>query len=299
MKIKKLKTITKDDAIREAIKQTKTSAPIPEPGKEHEHDFVMTEHLICVDCGKEYPEKATVCPHCGSKNAPIKKQKTVRKDKIMGEAKKIKEWNWKGRKGLDMSVTKDAKLSILKALMSQLKLPNVKPPKFEDLHYETSRYLYKLMTVWNYCLQVEDNYAKSVVYHHHTMDNYRRAIKSALAMAVILSESDSFYRHRLKYFVTLVTTEMILNHYFYMIKQLGLEEYWNKKVIHMKFRTDALSVTRDGKPGKPTAEFGDLFAHLTKYEKGNKVWTDDKGRPLLRDDSDKSFKVNKLVKDKE
>lgn len=289
MKFKEIKEITKEEATK----------PLPKPGEEHEHDFVLTECLICADCGREYPEKATICPNCKSNKAPIRKRKTIEKKKILDEAKKIKEWDWSGRKGLDMSVTKDSKLAVLKALMSKMPIPNVKPPIFEDLQYETSRFLYKLMTVWNYCLQVEDNYAKSVVFHHHTMANYRKAIKSILAMAILLSESDSFYRHRLRYFVTLVNSDMILNHYFYMIKQLKLEESWNKKVIHIKFRTDALSVTRDGRPGKPTAEFGDLFAHLTKHEKGAKVWTDDKGRPLLYDDSDKNFKINKLVKKEE
>jgi len=278
------------------MEKNKVDESLPKPGEAHD-DAIIRDYLECIDCGAEYPESARVCPSCGTGNAPVQKMRRVKKEKIIEEGKKVKEWDFKEREELDSNVTKDPKLSILKTLLSKIPIPDIKPPKFENLKYEISRYLYKLMTVWNYCLQVEDNYAKSIVFHSKTMGNYRKAIKNALSMAIILSESDSFYRHRLRYFVIMVTSDMILNHYFYMIKKLGLEEDWNKKVLHIKFRTDAMTVTRDGRPGRPSREFGDLFAHLAKYEKGPRIWTDKKGRPLLRDDTDKSFKIGKKAKD--
>ena len=192
---------------------------------------------------------------------------------IEKESVKDKVFSWFGKNILDKTVTKDMKFSILKTLINKLPIPNVEPPKYEDLTYQESVLLYKLKVVLNYCFQVEDNFAASVFSHEKEhLKRYRDIFNNLLSFMIVLVESDSFYRHRVGYLITMVKSDMLLNHYFRLIKEHGLEENWNGQVLDIKLSPD--SFFRDEKMRGASKELQGVFSHLsteiaekTKFQK--------------------------------
>lgn len=174
---------------------------------------------------------------------------------------KDKVFSWLGRNLLDKTVTKDMKFSILKTFINKLPIPKVEPPKFEDLMYQESIMLYKLRVVLNYCYQVEDNFAASIFSHEKDhLKRYREIFVNFFNFMIVLCESDSFYRHRVGYLVTMMKSDMLLNHYFRLIREFKMEEDWKGQVIDIKLSPD--SFFRNESMKTQSRELAGIFSHM-------------------------------------
>lgn len=157
------------------------------------------------------------------------------------------EYSWKGKKNLDHKVSKDLNLGLLKQLIEKVgtKFPNIVPPVFEDLQYEESRWLYKLKVDLNYVYQIEDYYAEMSPARekdgrgerYEPIGGYKTIVNNMLNFLIVLCEADSFYRFRVKHLKNFVENDLLLNHYFQMIRKFGMEEKWNRgKILDIRLR---------------------------------------------------------------
>ena len=171
-----------------------------------------------------------------------------------------KEFTWAGKKVLDKTVTKDMGFSILKTVINKMPLPTVKCPEFEDLQYMESQEFYRLKEVLKYCWKVEDNFAAGVFTHEKKhLQRYKDLFENFMNFMIVLSESDSFYRHRMMYFLMMSRSDMLRNHYFRLIREYGLDEAWDGRVLNIKLSPD--SFFRDGVNVK-SREMSGIFSHL-------------------------------------
>lgn len=181
---------------------------------------------------------------------------------------KDKVFSWFGKNLLDKTVTKDMKFSILKTFVNKLPIPKVEPPKFEDLMYQESIFLYKLRVVLNYVYQVEDNFAACIFSHEKDhLKRYRDITNNMFNFLIVLCESDSFYRHRVSYILTMIKSDMMLNHYFRLIREFGMEEEWKGQVIDIKLSPD--SFFRNEQVKSQSKELQGIFSHLATTIKEN------------------------------
>lgn len=171
-----------------------------------------------------------------------------------------KEFSWAGKKVLDRTVTKDMGFSILKTAINKIPLPTVKCPEYKDLQYAESQEFFKLKVVLDYLWTVEDDYAAKVFTHEKKhLKRYRDLFESFMNFMIVLCESDSFYRHRIMYFLFMTRSDMLKNHYYRLIREYGLDEDYNGRVLNIKLSPD--SFFRQG--GKPqTKETHGIFQHL-------------------------------------
>ncbi len=132
----------------------------------------------------------------------------------------------KGEKELDKTAIPTTKMRILKKIIENIPMPDIEPPNFEDLEYEVSRTIYKLMVTTLYCWEADDQLAYKIfqdIKGKAGRDKRKKMIKNAFAMLIILAESDSYYRAKLRYPVLMVKSDVLLNHYFKTIRRLGFD----------------------------------------------------------------------------
>lgn len=180
------------------------------------------------------------------------------KKKKKGIANKV--FDWGDKKVLDKTVTKDMGFSILKTVINKMPMPTVKCPPLEDLVYMESIELYKLKEVLKYCWTVEDNFAAGIFTHEKEhLKRYQELFDNFFNFLIVLSESDSFYRHRIMYALVMTRSDMMRNHYYRLIKEYGLDENWDGRVLNIKLSPD--SFFRKGVKVQST-EMKGIFGHL-------------------------------------
>ena len=136
------------------------------------------------------------------------------------------KFSWKGEKELDKTAIPSTKMRILKKIIENIPMPDIEPPDIEDLEYEESRTLYKLMVTFLYCWEADDQLAYKIFQSdlgRAGRDKRKKMVKNAMAMLIILAESDSYYRAKFRYPLLMIKSDVLLNHYFKVIRKAGFD----------------------------------------------------------------------------
>lgn len=156
-------------------------------------------------------------------------------------------------------------LELLKTAIKRIPLPEVKIA-FEDLKYEESRELYKLSTVLNYFNEVEDAVSvKRFMQLEKELEKTRKILRNLFNIMIYITEEDSFYRKKVRYALMLMKSDLMMAHYFKLIKEHGMVEKFDGKTVWNLTFTPA-GGEKEGYP-KNTYEQEGPFKHLMPYLK--------------------------------